>query len=123
VNGKVAVVLGAGPGLGTALAVLADATDPTSVARALDEVREGLGDPEIFIYNAGAFQIEGILELTPEQFDDCFRVNCSGAFYGTQQVLPATAGEGTWHHHPHGSDGRPERLGPLRGARDGQVRP
>jgi NAD(P)-dependent dehydrogenase (short-subunit alcohol dehydrogenase family) len=31
----------------------------------------------------------GILELTPEQFDDCFRANCSGALYGAQEVLPA----------------------------------
>ena len=73
---------------GTAFAVQADATDAASVARAFDEVREGLGDPEVFVYNAGAFQMGGILELTPEQFDECFRVNCSGAFYGAQQVLP-----------------------------------
>ncbi len=74
---------------GKALVVTADATEPTSVARAFDEVREALGDPEVFVYNAGAFQMGGILELTPELFDDCFRANCSGAFYGAQQVLPA----------------------------------
>ena len=124
-NGKVAVVLGVGPGLGatvarrfaregfavglmargeeslaaareevegsggTALSVAADATDAASVASAFDRVREELGEPEIFVYNAGAFQMGGILELSPEQFDDCFRANCSGAFYGAQQVLPA----------------------------------
>ncbi|MDP8971956.1 MAG: SDR family NAD(P)-dependent oxidoreductase [Actinomycetota bacterium] len=124
-NGKVAVVLGVGPGLGaavarrfaregfavglmarreeslaaareevegsggTALAVAADATDAASVASAFDRVREELGEPEVFVYNAGAFQMGGILELSPEQFDDCFRANCSGAFYGAQQVLPA----------------------------------
>ena len=74
---------------GTALAVAADATDATSVASAFDQVREGLGEPEVFVYNAGAFQMGGILELSPEQFDECFRANCSGAFYGAQQVLPA----------------------------------
>jgi NAD(P)-dependent dehydrogenase (short-subunit alcohol dehydrogenase family) len=52
-------------------------------------VREELGEPEAFVYNAGAFQMGGILELSPEQFDDSFRANCSGAFYGAQQVLPA----------------------------------
>ncbi len=124
-NGKVAVVLGVGAGLGaavarrfaregfavglmarreeslaaareevegsggTALAVAADATDAASVASAFDRVREELGEPEVFVYNAGAFQMGGILELSPEQFDDCFRANCSGAFYGAQQVLPA----------------------------------
>jgi NAD(P)-dependent dehydrogenase (short-subunit alcohol dehydrogenase family) len=125
VNGKVAAVLGVGPGLGaavalrfaregfavglmargeeslaaareevedsggTALAVTADAMDASSVTSAFDRMREELGEPEVFIYNAGAFQMGGILELSPEQFDDCFRANCSGAFYGAQQVLPA----------------------------------
>jgi NAD(P)-dependent dehydrogenase (short-subunit alcohol dehydrogenase family) len=130
VDGKVAAVVGVGPGLGTAisrrfaredfsvglmarseeslsaareevenagakaLAVAANATDPASVARAFDEVRDELGDPEVFVYNAGAFQVGGILELTPELFDDCFRANCSGAFYGAQQVLPAMLEKG-----------------------------
>jgi NAD(P)-dependent dehydrogenase (short-subunit alcohol dehydrogenase family) len=74
---------------GTALAVSADATDAASVASAFDQVQEKLGSPEVFVYNAGAFQMGGILELSPEQFDNCFRANCSGAFYGAQQVLPA----------------------------------
>ena len=129
-DGKVAAILGVGPGLGaaiarrfsregftvglmarrkeslsgvreevegaggTALAVEADATDAASVAAAFDWVRNKLGDPEVFVYNAGAFQMGGIMELTPEQFDDCFKANCSGAFYGVQQVLPAMVEEG-----------------------------
>ena len=79
---------------GTALAVEADATDAASVAAAFDWVRNKLGDPGVFVYNAGAFQMGGIMELTPEQFDDCFKANCSGAFYGAQQVLPAMVEEG-----------------------------
>ncbi len=84
-------------GGGTALAVPADATDAASVASALDRVREDLGYPEVFVYNAGAFQMGGILDLSPEQFDACFRANCAGAFYAAQQVLPAMveAGRGT----------------------------
>jgi NAD(P)-dependent dehydrogenase (short-subunit alcohol dehydrogenase family) len=130
-NGRVAVVLGVGPGLGaaiarrfaregfavglmarreeslsgareeiegeggTALAVETDATDAVSVANAFDRVRNELGDPEVFVYNAGAFQMGGILELSPEQFDNCFRANCSGAFHGARQVLPAMAERGS----------------------------
>ena len=84
-------------GGGTALSVSADATDPDSVARAFERVLGELGDPEVFVYNAGAFQMGGILDLSPEQFDDCFRANCAGAFYAAQQVLPAMveAGGGT----------------------------
>ncbi len=129
-NGRVAAILGVGPGLGaavarrfaregfavglmarreenlsgvreeveaaggTAFAAEADATDASSVASAFDRVRNELGEPEVFVYNAGAFQMGGILELSPEQFDDCFRVNCSGAFHGAQQVLPAMVERG-----------------------------
>ncbi len=82
---------------GAVLAVSADATDPASVAAAFDEVRSTLGDPGVFVYNAGAFQMGGILELSPEKFDECFKANCAGAFYAAQQVLPAMveAGRGT----------------------------
>ena len=132
-NGKVAAVLGVGPGLGsavarrfaregfamalmarreesvagvreeiegdggTALPVTADATDPASVETAFGRVRSELGSPEVFVYNAGAFQMGGILEIEPERFDECFKANCAGAFYAARQVLPAMveAGRGT----------------------------
>jgi NAD(P)-dependent dehydrogenase (short-subunit alcohol dehydrogenase family) len=124
-NGRVAAVLGVGPGLGaavarrfagggfavammarreeslaeiqqdiegdrgTALPVSADATDPGSVAAAFGRIRSELGDPEVLVYNAGAFQMGGILEISPSQFDACFRANCAGAFYAAREVLPA----------------------------------
>lgn len=82
---------------GRALSVSTDATDPDSVAAAFERVRGELGDPEVFVYNAGAFQMGGILELAPDRFDDCFKANCAGAFYAARQVLPAMveAGRGT----------------------------
>ncbi|MGI8911670.1 MAG: SDR family NAD(P)-dependent oxidoreductase [Rubrobacteraceae bacterium] len=132
-DGKVAAVLGVGPGLGSAIArrfshegfavalmarreesvegvrqeienaggsalpVSTDATDPASVEAAFGRVRGDLGAPEVFVYNAGAFQMGGILEIEPEKFDECFRANCAGAFYAARQVLPAMveAGSGT----------------------------
>ena len=132
-SGKVAAILGVGPGLGAAVArrfasegfavalmarreesvagvheeiegeggaampVTADATDPPSVEVAFGRVRDGVGDPEVLVYNAGAFQMGGILEIPPETFDECFKANCAGAFYAAQQVLPAMveAGRGT----------------------------
>ena len=82
---------------GTALPIPTDATDSASVAAAFDRVRTELGDPEVFVYNAGAFQMGGILDLSPEKFDECWKANCAGAFYAAQQVLPAMAeaGRGT----------------------------
>jgi NAD(P)-dependent dehydrogenase (short-subunit alcohol dehydrogenase family) len=115
-NGRVAAVLGVGPGLGaavarrfavegfavammarreeslaqirqdiegsggTALPVSADATDADSVAAAFERVRAELGDPEVLVYNAGAFQMGGVLEISPVQFDEWFGANCAGPF-------------------------------------------
>ena len=82
---------------GNALSISADAKDPDSVASAFERVRDELGDPEVLVYNAGAFQVGGILDVSPEQFDECFKANCAGAFYAARQVLPAMveAGRGT----------------------------
>ena len=113
-NGRVAAVLGVGPGLGAALArrfagegfvvammarqeeslaeirqdieddgsttlpFSADATDAGSVAAAFERIRSDLGDPEVLVYNADAFQMGGVLEISPAQFDECFRANCGG---------------------------------------------
>lgn len=74
---------------GKALSVTVDATDPASVKAAFEQVRSQLGSPEVFVYNAGAFKMAGILELTPEQFESSWKVNCFGAFLAVQQVLPA----------------------------------
>ena len=82
---------------GKALPFSADATDPDSVAAAFERARSDLGDPEVLVYNAGAFQMGGVLEVSPAQFDECFRANCAGAFYAAREVLPAMvdAGRGT----------------------------
>ena len=74
---------------GTVLPVSTDATDPASVDTSFEMVRGELGGPEVLVYNAGAFQMGGILEIEPERFDECFRANCAGAFYAARQVLPA----------------------------------
>ena len=112
-NGRVAAMLGVGPGLGAAVArrfagegfavammarqeeslaeirqeieddggkvltVSVDATDADSVAAAFERARDELGDPEVLVYNAGAFQMGGVLEVSPVRFDECFRANCA----------------------------------------------
>ena len=79
---------------GTALSISADATDPASVTSAFAQVQQKLGNPEIFVYNTGAFQMGGILEITPEQFEYNWKANCFGAFLSAQQVLPAMVKRG-----------------------------
>ncbi len=113
---KLAVIVGAGPGLGCALArrfgkaemnvamaarnvdrledltlecsgighgakaYACDATDEASVEDFFRHVGEDLGEPDVVIYNAGAFVPRGILETTAEEFERCWKVLCLGGF-------------------------------------------
>lgn len=74
---------------GKALSATADVTDPVSLAAALDLIKLKLASPDVLVYNAGIFKVNGILELSPEEFEYCWKVNCFGAFVAAQQVLPA----------------------------------
>jgi NAD(P)-dependent dehydrogenase (short-subunit alcohol dehydrogenase family) len=79
---------------GVALGLPCDATAPAAVAAAFAQVRERLGAPEVLVYNAGAFRMGGVVDVTPEQFDQAWRANCFGAFLCAQQALPAMAAAG-----------------------------
>jgi NAD(P)-dependent dehydrogenase (short-subunit alcohol dehydrogenase family) len=80
-----------------AVAIEVDATSPTSIAAGFAKAHDALGDAEVFIYNAGAFKMGGVLEIEPEDFDLCWRANCAGAFYASKHALPpmVQAGRGT----------------------------
>ncbi|MCG8510787.1 MAG: SDR family NAD(P)-dependent oxidoreductase [Rhodospirillales bacterium] len=113
---ETALIVGAGPGLGSALArCLADdgmnvavaSRDPSrhnalisdiessgAAARAFacdttneDQVRKlfadvarDLGDPNLVVFNAGAFVREEIVKTTAEDFERCWRIGCLGGF-------------------------------------------
>ncbi len=74
---------------GRAVGVEADATSRPSVQAAAARVREALGDPEVLVYNAGAFRMGGVLELDPEEVVRSWETNCLGALLWAQSVLPA----------------------------------
>jgi NAD(P)-dependent dehydrogenase (short-subunit alcohol dehydrogenase family) len=73
---------------GTSLCIAADATDAAAVANAFQRVRDELGEPEVLVYNAGAFQPGSVVDVTPEVFERSWRANCLGAFLGAREVLP-----------------------------------
>lgn len=74
---------------GRAIGVAVDAGEPDSVSRAFAEVRRGLGDPDVLVYNAGAFEVGGLMELSPAQFERSWRINAFGAFLAAREVAPA----------------------------------
>ena len=127
---QVAIVIGAGPGLGAAAArrfaregftvglvsrkaetmaptlhqiseaggnarsYTADTTDGQAVATLFASVRAELGAPDVLIYNASAFQFGGILDVSPDDFERCWKVGCHGAFLCAREVLPAMVARG-----------------------------
>lgn len=113
---EVAVIAGAGPGLGCALgrrfaraemhvalaarnaakletlafecsgighrgrAYACDATDEGAVDGLFRRVAAELGEPDLVVYNAGAFVPGSILETGAAEFERCWRVGCLGGF-------------------------------------------
>ena len=74
---------------GSARSYVGDASDEASVRATFASIREELGAPEVLVYNAGAFQGGGILELSALAFEQAWRVNCLGGLLAAQAVLPA----------------------------------
>jgi NAD(P)-dependent dehydrogenase (short-subunit alcohol dehydrogenase family) len=73
---------------GRTLAVTADVGDAAEINRAFDTVRSKLGVPEVLLYNAGSGNWGTISEITPEQYEDSWRVNAFGAFLCAKQAVP-----------------------------------
>ena len=74
---------------GVARSYVADAADEASVRATFARIREDMGAPEVLLYNAGAFQAGGVLELSSTAFEQAWRVNCLGGLLAAQAVLPA----------------------------------
>ena len=76
-------------GGGKATALAADVADREAVFVAIDEARSRLGPIGVLVNNAGMGSgMSRFLKLTPEQWDQIFRVNVTGAFNCCQAVLP-----------------------------------
>lgn len=58
-----------------------DTSDRSSVEALFDAVREEIGSPDLVVFNAGAFERGSVLELSPSDFERCWRVGCLGGFH------------------------------------------
>jgi NAD(P)-dependent dehydrogenase (short-subunit alcohol dehydrogenase family) len=73
---------------GHVLEVPADIGDRTQVESAFKSIRERLGPPEVLLYNAGSGTWGTVTDITPEQYEDNWRVNAYGAFLSAKAVVP-----------------------------------
>jgi NAD(P)-dependent dehydrogenase (short-subunit alcohol dehydrogenase family) len=112
-DGKVALVTGAGGGIGTALvetlraqgarvaaadlqapplgdhAVAMDVRDAAAVDAAFAEVERELGTVQVLVLNAGIFVIEDFETMSAESWQRTIDVNLTGAFLCAHRALPA----------------------------------
>ena len=81
--------------LSDARAYVCDATDPSSVSSAFAQVEEQLGGVDVLIYNAGSGSWQTVEEISPEGFEQSWRVNALGGLVASQQVIPAMKKRGS----------------------------
>ena len=84
---------------GSASAVLADVTDAEAVNSALDMVAADERPLELAIYNAGNNLPGKFLDVTPEVYEDMWRVCCMGAFLVSQATLRLMLAQQTGSEH------------------------
>ncbi len=73
---------------GSAIALGADISDPIQVADAVAKLRVDLGPVGIVVNNAAITGFAPFLETTLEDWEQIHKVNLTGTFIVTQQVLP-----------------------------------
>jgi NAD(P)-dependent dehydrogenase (short-subunit alcohol dehydrogenase family) len=115
---ETAIVFGAGPGLGWALArrfaaenmqvaavardkarlnsliqsegsrsiraYAADVSSGDDVLGVFDGVDRDLGEPDLVVFNAGAFKKANVLDIDPADFERCWRIGCLGGLLVAQ---------------------------------------
>jgi NAD(P)-dependent dehydrogenase (short-subunit alcohol dehydrogenase family) len=117
VSDDIAIVVGAGSGLGQATAIrlaesgarvigvdrnlhgleqlpkkiqrrVADATDPYIPGPLIDQIAKEIGPPKVLVNTIGMYDIGGTLTVTPEDLNAMFDVNVAPALWLTQAVAP-----------------------------------
>jgi NAD(P)-dependent dehydrogenase (short-subunit alcohol dehydrogenase family) len=73
---------------GHVLEVPADVGNRTQVEAAFASIRAKLGSPEVLLYNAGSGTWGTVTDITPEQYENDWRVNAYGAFLSAKAVVP-----------------------------------
>ncbi|MCH7929798.1 MAG: SDR family NAD(P)-dependent oxidoreductase [Proteobacteria bacterium] len=80
---------------GKARAYSADVTEEASVSGLFESVRGDLGEPDLVVFNAGAFMRTSILEASAEDYERCWRVGCLGGFLVGREAAKAMARRGS----------------------------
>jgi NAD(P)-dependent dehydrogenase (short-subunit alcohol dehydrogenase family) len=86
----------AGTATVSAMAVQADVTQSSELARMIREVEDGLGPVDILVNNAGSL-VERLktLDLTEERWREVMELNATSAFFASKAVIPKMLEKGS----------------------------
>lgn len=56
----------------------ADVSNRDDVLRVFDRVDRDFGEPDVVVFNAGAYKKDSVLDIDPADFERCWRVGCLG---------------------------------------------
>jgi NAD(P)-dependent dehydrogenase (short-subunit alcohol dehydrogenase family) len=79
---------------GTVMPIGCDVTQPDQVSRMVDQVTAELGGIDIAVCNAGIITVKGMLEMSPEEFQDIQNTNVTGVFLTAQAAARAMVTQG-----------------------------
>jgi NAD(P)-dependent dehydrogenase (short-subunit alcohol dehydrogenase family) len=78
----------------TVMPIGCDVTQPDQVSRMVDQVTAELGGIDIAVCNAGIITVKGMLEMSPEEFQDIQNTNVTGVFLTAQAAARAMVRQG-----------------------------
>lgn len=58
----------------------ADVSKAEDVVRVFEGVERDLGQPDLVVFNAGAYQRGAVLDIDPADFESCWRIGCYAGF-------------------------------------------
>ncbi|AKU97486.1 Short-chain dehydrogenase, associated with 2-hydroxychromene-2-carboxylate isomerase family protein [Labilithrix luteola] len=101
-DGYAVALLARSPGLTNELAkeldgaraYLCDVADEASIKEAFAAIRKHQGEVDVLVYNAGSGIWGSVEEITPEGFEQSWRVNALGALVASQEVIPSMKAKG-----------------------------
>lgn len=67
----------------------ADVANFSGLVETFGKIKAEVGDTDVLVYNAALLQQDNFSSLTPEQLQQAFEINVTGALVAAQQVLPA----------------------------------
>jgi 3-oxoacyl-[acyl-carrier protein] reductase len=76
------------------IAVCADVSRASEVARMIDTIKNGIGSAQILINNAGISRPQSLQEISEADWDEIIETNLKSAFLVTQAVLPEMRSKG-----------------------------